>query len=66
MVGRRFDEATVEHIKEMTKHRLERDLVSGKLDVPLATLPMEKEQAAPAGNLLQLQTASLDRLRKTA
>jgi radical SAM superfamily enzyme YgiQ (UPF0313 family) len=57
MVGRRFGPETVGHIREMTSHRLERDLVSGKLDVPPTTLPREEAPAAPA-TLLQVQLPS--------
>jgi radical SAM superfamily enzyme YgiQ (UPF0313 family) len=58
MVERRFGPDTVAHIKEMTSHRLERDLLSGKLNVPPTTLPHAGAQ--PAGpSLIQLE-------RKTA
>jgi radical SAM superfamily enzyme YgiQ (UPF0313 family) len=39
MVGRRFGEAAVEHVRHMTGYRLERDLLTGKLDVPAVLLP---------------------------
>jgi radical SAM superfamily enzyme YgiQ (UPF0313 family) len=46
MVRRRFGEETVEHIRQMTSYRLERDLLTGKLEVPATLLPAEKP--APA------------------
>lgn len=39
MIERRFGLSMVEHIRQMTSHRLERDLLSGRLDVPPVTLP---------------------------
>jgi radical SAM superfamily enzyme YgiQ (UPF0313 family) len=54
MVQRRFGPETVAHIKDMTSHRLERDLVSGKLDVPLTTLPRELSPSAGAGERIQI------------
>jgi radical SAM superfamily enzyme YgiQ (UPF0313 family) len=39
MIRRRFGEATVEHLRQMTTYRLERDLLTGKLDVPATLLP---------------------------
>ncbi len=60
MIDRRFGAETVEHIKDMTSHRLERDLIDGKLRVPLTTLPREESpEASPA--LLQVEM-----MRKTA
>src|SRR5262249_19750880 len=53
MVWRKFGSETASHIREMTSHRLERDLISGKLNVPLETLP--KKEAEPAPHLLQLR-----------
>jgi radical SAM superfamily enzyme YgiQ (UPF0313 family) len=41
MVANRFGYETVAHIKQMTSYRLERDLLSGALQVPLITLPRE-------------------------
>jgi hypothetical protein len=46
MVRRRFGSETVTHLRDMASHRLERDLINGKADVPLVTLP--REDAAPA------------------
>lgn len=42
MIARKFGQATVQHVQEMTSHRLERDLLIGKLDVPLVTLPVDR------------------------
>src|SRR5262249_49394188 len=42
MVRGRFGEGTVEDIRRMTAHRLERDLLSGALAVPEALLPREE------------------------
>jgi radical SAM superfamily enzyme YgiQ (UPF0313 family) len=53
MVESRFGAETLAHIKEMTGHRLERDLIDGKLDVPLTTLPAERPSPVPA-DLLQV------------
>jgi radical SAM superfamily enzyme YgiQ (UPF0313 family) len=64
MIGRRFGQETVEHIKEMTSYRLERDLLNGKLDVPLTTLPREEAPAVPA-NLLQIQRLASHRVSQT-
>jgi radical SAM superfamily enzyme YgiQ (UPF0313 family) len=52
MVQKRFGQETVDHIKEMTSHSLERHLVSGKLNVPATTLP--EAEAKPAAPLVQL------------
>jgi radical SAM superfamily enzyme YgiQ (UPF0313 family) len=54
MVERRFGTATVEHIREMTGHRLERDLLTGGLDVPSTLLPRSdvaasREAVVPLG-----------------
>jgi radical SAM superfamily enzyme YgiQ (UPF0313 family) len=46
MVGRRFGPETVEHIRQMTGYRLERDLLDGTMEVPEMLLPAE--DAAPA------------------
>ena len=46
MVGRRFGAETVAHIRQMTSHQLERDLLNGKLVVPPTLLPRE-----PGGGL---------------
>ena len=47
MVERRFGAATVADIRMMTSHTLERDLLTGKSDVPLVVLP--RTQARRAG-----------------
>ncbi len=52
MVERRFGAATVEHMREMTTHRLERHLLDGRLEVPPILLPAEETDA---GERLQLQ-----------
>jgi radical SAM superfamily enzyme YgiQ (UPF0313 family) len=53
MVGRRFGPETVAHIRHMAEYRLERDLLSGKLEVPAITLPPE-DRPAPASPLVPL------------
>jgi radical SAM superfamily enzyme YgiQ (UPF0313 family) len=53
MVERRFGANSVADIKRMTAHTLQRDLLTGALDVPPTLLPPD-ESAAPAGELLQL------------
>jgi radical SAM superfamily enzyme YgiQ (UPF0313 family) len=45
MVGRKFGSQTVEHIRRMAGTRLERDLLSGRLEVPPALLPGEDAAA---------------------
>jgi radical SAM superfamily enzyme YgiQ (UPF0313 family) len=44
MSRRRFGADTVEHLKQMTAHRLERDLLRGKLGVADVLLPAEQAQ----------------------
>jgi radical SAM superfamily enzyme YgiQ (UPF0313 family) len=44
MIGRRFGPETVAHIRDMTRYRLERDLLSGKLQAPDVLLPREETQ----------------------
>jgi len=41
MIQRRFGAEAVAEITRMTAHRLERDLLTGRLNVPLRTLPAE-------------------------
>ncbi len=53
MVGDRFGPATVAHIRDMTAHRLERDLITGELDVPLTTLPPEAPEVSEAPAAVQ-------------
>ncbi|MFM7151293.1 MAG: B12-binding domain-containing radical SAM protein, partial [Gemmataceae bacterium] len=54
MIGGKFGEATVQHLREMTRHRLQRDLLTGALGVPDTLLPAEKPN--------QLQSLGLERL----
>ena len=42
MIGRRFGADMVAHIRAMASQRLERDLLTGKLDVPAVTLGHER------------------------
>lgn len=42
MVQRRFGVETVEQIRQMTNYRLERDLLTGKLEVPPKLVPKEE------------------------
>ena len=42
MLAARFGQATVEHVKEMSRHPLRRDLLDGTMDVPDALLPAAK------------------------
>jgi hypothetical protein len=60
MVGRRFGPETVEHIRQMTGYRLERDLLNGKMDVPPVLLP-RGELAPAAGAPLAIPPASKQR-----
>jgi radical SAM superfamily enzyme YgiQ (UPF0313 family) len=41
MVSEKFGGETVEHIRKMTEHRLERDLLMGRLEVAPSLLPQE-------------------------
>src|SRR5439155_18881718 len=50
MVGRHFGPAAVKHVRDMASHRLERDLLSGKLD-PSSTL-WNVQKVEPAGKKL--------------
>src|SRR5215469_6399283 len=47
MVEGRFGTETVTHLREMTKHKLERYLLDGRLNVPAVTLPEEKPDIVP-------------------
>ena len=47
MARRRFGPALVEHLGRMTQHRLERDLLTGKLDVPALTWPAHDDRLHP-------------------
>jgi len=42
MIERRFGPETLAHIKQMADHRLERDLLNGKMKVAAVTLPREE------------------------
>lgn len=52
MVGEKFGNETVEHIRQMTEHRLERDLLSGRYAAHQSLLPCKDE--TPARSLLEL------------
>jgi len=41
MIGRRFGGETVAHLRDVTGHRLERDLLTGRLEVPPTLMPRE-------------------------
>jgi hypothetical protein len=45
MLAARFGRGTVEAVQRMTAHRLERDLLTGKLSVPDTLLPMPPRHA---------------------
>jgi radical SAM superfamily enzyme YgiQ (UPF0313 family) len=47
MIGRRFGRETVAHLRDVTGHRLERDLLTGALEVPSTLLPQEGPLPAP-------------------
>jgi radical SAM superfamily enzyme YgiQ (UPF0313 family) len=49
MAGRRFGPETVEHIRQMTGYRLQRDLLDGTMDVAPALLPRDDPAPAPGG-----------------
>lgn len=46
MVERRFGQTTVEQIRRMTSHRLERDLLNGKMAVAATVMPRETKRMA--------------------
>jgi anaerobic magnesium-protoporphyrin IX monomethyl ester cyclase len=50
MVEERFGAETVAHIKQMTSYRLERDLLTGKLQVPTVRLPSANYVPARVAN----------------
>jgi anaerobic magnesium-protoporphyrin IX monomethyl ester cyclase len=54
MVEERFGPQTVADIKHMTGYRLERDLLTGKLQVPSVTLTKENSVTSPARNPLPM------------
>ncbi len=58
MVGRRFGTETVAHIQHMTGYRLERDLLTGALQVPQQLLPREEPAATWTQPLEQLQVST--------
>ena len=53
-VENRFGCETVAQIKQMTGHALERDLLTGKLNAPLMTLPADDSKCPQPSTLLQL------------
>jgi hypothetical protein len=55
MVERSFGREMVQHIRRMTDVPLERDLLSGKMQIPPATLP--SEEATPAARQTALAVA---------
>ncbi len=55
MVAERFGAEAADHIRQMTTHRLERDLLSGWLEAPAVTLP--RDGAPATGPLLPLGVA---------
>jgi radical SAM superfamily enzyme YgiQ (UPF0313 family) len=55
MVRRRFGAETVADIEQMTAYRLERDLLTGKLDVPVVTLPRDDHPTQSLANRGSLQ-----------
>jgi radical SAM superfamily enzyme YgiQ (UPF0313 family) len=57
MVRRRFGPEAVAHLEDVTRHRLERDLLTGKLRVPAVRLPAEDSGGAtpaPAGAAVRM------------
>lgn len=54
MIERRFGTETVSEIRKMTDYRLERDLLTGKLEVPPTHLPREEAARAPMNRDLTL------------
>jgi anaerobic magnesium-protoporphyrin IX monomethyl ester cyclase len=54
MVERRFGPTMVQHLRDMNSHRLERDLLNGKLNVPLVTLPAPKNAIDRPGDLVKM------------
>ncbi|AMV25817.1 coproporphyrinogen III oxidase [Gemmata sp. SH-PL17] len=54
LIESRFGTKSVEDIRRMTAHRLERDLLTGALDVPPTLLPADNAVSAPAPEVLQL------------
>jgi radical SAM superfamily enzyme YgiQ (UPF0313 family) len=52
MVATKFGRETVDHIRQMTTHRLDRDLLSGTLSVPPTLLPRGTAQQSPKSDEL--------------
>ncbi len=48
MIGCRFGAAAVEHVRQMTRYRLERDLLNGKMQVPLVRLTQREQRLSVA------------------
>lgn len=59
MVEKRFGTETVTHIKQMTHHTLERDLLTGTGNVSLMTLPADDGGRTEPSALIQLGKKSL-------
>jgi hypothetical protein len=60
MIENRFGTETIAHIADMTRHRLERDLLNGRLDVPPTLMP------SASGALLTTSAADAEQSRFTA
>jgi radical SAM superfamily enzyme YgiQ (UPF0313 family) len=59
MVEQRFGADTVAEIKKMTSHRLERDLLTGRLNVPPTTLPEVEPLSTHPGRRVPLTLQSV-------
>jgi radical SAM superfamily enzyme YgiQ (UPF0313 family) len=57
MLKARFGPTTVAHVKQMTSYRLERDLLTGVLQVPFLTLPAAHQGRTPAAKRGELAIA---------
>jgi anaerobic magnesium-protoporphyrin IX monomethyl ester cyclase len=66
MVGARFGPETLAHVRSITRYRLERDLISGKMKVPLVTLPAERPDLAQATRLPLQVTSSAGASRRAS
>jgi radical SAM superfamily enzyme YgiQ (UPF0313 family) len=55
-IRRRFGEETVQHIQEMTSYHLDRDLLSGRMDVPPTLLPTTGDSDRTGQELLHQLT----------
>jgi hypothetical protein len=53
-VERGFGTETVAHIRDMTRYRLERDLLTGRLEVPSVLLPRVEAQVRGVTNSVPL------------